>query len=175
MANCKYYFFLSYAHENKDQVMKMLDNVILAGLTVWTDAEEMKQGSIDENMTNGIRNSQVFVACISTKYEESENCMKEFNYAIAIKKDIIYVLFEKIKGEKERMDQLGVIGFHMMRKHFYKPKNVTEIIKGIKDLLIVSFMNFITHLIMLKLTNLTSFNFKQSLIRYYISTKIFIF
>jgi hypothetical protein len=141
MANYTFNFFLSYAHENKDEVMKMLDNLNQAGLTVWKDTEEMKQGSIDEHMMNGIRNSKVFVACISNKYKESENCMKEFNYAIANKIDILYVLFENIKGEKEQMDQLGVIGFHFARKHFYKPDNVTEIIKGIKNLLNVSKYN----------------------------------
>jgi hypothetical protein len=143
MANYKFNSFLSYAHENKEEVMKMLDNLAQAGLTVWKDTEEMKQGSIDEHMMNGIRNSQVFVACISTKYRDSENCMKEFNYAIANKLDIVYVLFEKIKGEKERMDQLGVIGFNMARKHFYKPDNFDQIIRAINDLLIVSFMTFI--------------------------------
>jgi hypothetical protein len=144
MANYKFNFFLSYAHENKEEVMKMLDPLTKACLTVWKDTDEMKQGSIDEHMMNGIRNSRVFVACISTKYKDSENCMKEFNYAIAIKKDIIYVLFEKIKGEKERMEKLGVIGFHFARKHFYKPDNADEIIKAIKGLLIVSFLNFTT-------------------------------
>jgi hypothetical protein len=144
MANYKFNFFLSYAHENKEEVMEMLDHLTQSGLTVWKDTEEMKHGSIDEHMMNGIRNSRVFVACISTKYKDSENCTKEFNYAIAIKKDIIYVLFEKIKGEKERMEKLGVIGFHFARKHFYKPDNADEIIKAIKDLLIVSFLNFTT-------------------------------
>ncbi len=130
-------------------LLKNLSNIILNigfwdNLTVWQDTKEMKQGSIDEHMMNGIRNSRVFVACISTKYKDSENCMKEFNYAIAIKKDIIYVLFEKIKGEEERMEKLGVIGFHFARKHFYKPDNADEIIKAIKGLLIVSFLNFTT-------------------------------
>jgi len=156
MANYKFNFFLSYAHENKEGVMKMLSHLTQAGLTVWQDTEEMKQGSIDEHMMNGIRNSQVFVACVSTQYEGSENCMKEFNYAIANKNDIVFVLFEKIKGEKERMDQLGVIGFHMARKHFYKPENFGQIKKAIQDLLIVSFITFITNLIFDKLTNLTS-------------------
>jgi len=144
MANYKFNFFLSYAHENKEEVMKMLDHLTQADLTVWKDSDEIKQGSIDEHMMNGNRNPRVFVACISTKYKDSENCMKEFNYAIAIKKDIIYVLFEKIKGEEERMEKLGVIGFHFARKHFYKPDNADEIIKAIKDLLIVSFLNFTT-------------------------------
>ena len=156
MANYKFNFFLSYAHENKEEVVKLLDHLTQAGLTVWQDTKEMKQGSIDEHMMNGIRNSRVFVACISTKYKDSENCMKEFNYAIANKKDIVFVLFEKIKGEKERMDQLGVIGFHMARKHFYKPENVGQVKKAIQDLLIVSFITFITNLIFDKLTNLTS-------------------
>jgi hypothetical protein len=147
MTTSKFNFFLSYAHENKEEVMEMLDHLTQSGLTVWKDTEEMKQGSIDEHMMNGIRNSRVFVACISTKYKDSENCMKEFNYAIAIKKDIIYVLFEKIKGEEERMDQLGVIGFHFARKHFYKPHNFDQIIKAIKDLDNVSFISFITYLI----------------------------
>jgi hypothetical protein len=146
MANCMFSFFLSYAHENKDEVMKMLSHLTQAGLTGKKDTDEMKQGCIDEHTMNGIRNSQVFVACISTEYKDSENCMRQFNYAIAIKKDIIYVLFEKIKGEKERMDQLGEIGFHMTRKNFYKPDNVDDIIKAIKDMLFVSFITFITNL-----------------------------
>ena len=140
MANkYKFNFFLSYAHENKNEVMKMLNHLTLANLTAWTDKDEMKQGSIDEHMMNGINNSQVFVACVSTKYKDSENCKKEFNYALARKKDIVYVLCEKIKGEEERMDKLGVIGFHMARHHFHKPENVDEIIIAIQDLLNVSF------------------------------------
>ncbi len=59
----KFNFFLSYAHENKEEVMKMLDH-----LTVWKVTDEMKQEIIDEHMMNGIRNSCVFVDCISTKY-----------------------------------------------------------------------------------------------------------
>ena len=43
----KFNFFLSYAHENKDEVMKMLNYLTLANLTAWTDKDEMKQGSID--------------------------------------------------------------------------------------------------------------------------------
>jgi hypothetical protein len=142
MTTSKFNFFLSYAHENKEEVMEMLDHLTQSGLTVWKDTEEMKHGSIDEHMMNGIRNSRVFVACISTKYRDSENCKSEIYHAKAIKKDIVYVLFEKIKGEEERMDQLDWIGFHIARKHFYKPDNFDQIIKAIQDLLIVSFLNF---------------------------------
>jgi hypothetical protein len=149
MANNKFNVFLSYASENKHDVMKILDHLNQAGLTVWIDTEEMKCGSLDEHRMNGIRNSQVFVACISTKYNENENCMKEFNYAIANKTDIVYVLFEKINGEKERMDQLGVIGFHMARKHFYKPDNIDQITKAIKYLLEVSLKNLLEFLLSL--------------------------
>ena len=126
-------------YKNKDEVMKMLNYLTLANLTAWTDKDEMKQGSIDEHMMNGINNSQVFVACISTKYKDSENCMSEINYAKASGKDIVYVVCDKIKGEKERMEKLGVIGFHMARHHFYKPSNVIQIIEAIQDLLNVSF------------------------------------
>ena len=135
----KFNFFLSYAHENKDEVMKMLNHLTQANLTAWKDTEEMKQGSIDEHMMNGIINSQVFVACISTKYKDSKNCMKEFNYALARGKDIVYVLCEKIIGEEERMKMLGILGFHSARQHFYKPENVDQIIKVIQELLNVSF------------------------------------
>ena len=140
MANkYKFNFFLSYAHENKNEVMKMLNHLTLANLTAWTDKDEMKQGSIDEHMMNGINNSQVFVACISTKYKDSENCKKEFNYAKASGKDIVYVFCEKIKGEKERVKKLGVVGYLSAREHFYKPENVIQIIEAIQDLLNVSF------------------------------------
>ena len=88
----------------------MLNHLTLANLTAWTDKDEMKQGSIDEHMMNGIKNSQVFVACISTKYKDSKNCMSEINYAKASGKDIVYFLCEKIKGEKERVKRLGVVG-----------------------------------------------------------------
>ena len=134
----KYNFFLSYSHENKNEVMKMLDHLTIENLSVWKDTEEMRQGNIDEHMMNGIRSSEIFVACISIKYKDSKNSMKEFNYAVAIKKEIVYVLCEKIKGEEERMDKLGVIGFHIAKKHFYKSENVEPIIKAIKDLLMVS-------------------------------------
>jgi hypothetical protein len=145
MANYKYNIFLSYAHENKTEVMNMLIHLTKAGLTVWKDTEEMHQRNIDEHMMNGIRNSHVFVACISTNYKNSLNCTREFNYGIAIKKDIISVLFEEIgKDCKGIIDRLGFIGFHLARKNFYKPDDIDQIIKSIKDLLIVSFVAFIS-------------------------------
>jgi hypothetical protein len=152
MANYKYNIFLSYPHENKDDVMKMASHLTQAGLTAWKDTEEMQQGNIDEHMMNGILNSQVFLACISTKYKDSPNCMKEFNYAIETKKAIVYIFFDKIKRD-ERINKLGIIGFHMARQYYYKPDNVDQIIKKIKDLLIVSFITLIIKFIKFTLSN----------------------
>jgi len=166
MANYKFDVFPSYTHENKHEVVKIINHLTQADLTVWKDTEEIKGGSLDEHMMSGISNSQVFVACISTQYNDNENCMKEFNYAIAIKKDIIYILCEKIRGVEERMNKLGILGFHVARQNFYKPDNVDEIIKAIKYVLEVSFIKFFRIFSKSKLSNLTSIlNFKHCLIR----------
>ena len=92
-------------YKNKDEVMKMLNYLTLANFTAWTDKDEMKQGSIDENMMNGIKNSQVFVACISTKYKDSENCMSEINYAKASGKDIVYVNLNRHNKFKSNLNR----------------------------------------------------------------------
>ena len=88
-------------------------------------------GNINDSMQKGIDDSQSFICCASTNYCKSENSIKEFNYAIAIRKPILYVLVEKIKGEDQRMEKLKQISFHMAGKIFYKHTDIKIILKAL--------------------------------------------
>jgi hypothetical protein len=135
--------FISYSHHNRNEVMKLKNHLIQAGFTIWNDIEvfRMTEVNYDEQIiVNGIRHSQVFVACISINYINSKKCLEEFNLAARISmKDIVYVFFENIKGELEKMDLLGIRGLHFARKNFLKSDDISRIISTIKDLTTVSF------------------------------------
>ncbi|KAJ3391586.1 hypothetical protein HDU84_005712 [Entophlyctis sp. JEL0112] len=56
-------------------------------LSVWMDVDKMN-GVIIDTMAGAVKNCQVFVPVVTTKYQESPNCKLEFDYAVALKKSI---------------------------------------------------------------------------------------
>ena len=60
------------------------------GFEVWIDENEM-YGNVDERMAEGVGFCDVFLACISPAFEQSDNCHKEISMASQNKKEIIPV------------------------------------------------------------------------------------
>ena len=57
------------------------DSLQLEGYTVWIDKEQMS-GDIIDAMEGAISSSDVIVIVFSKGYAKSDNCKKEFKYAI---------------------------------------------------------------------------------------------
>ncbi len=81
------------------------------GYSVWVDYEQVgSKRTLYEDIVDGIRNSQVFISCVSNEYARSENCLKEFRFASNLKIPIIICLFGSPNAKCEwRNTELGIL------------------------------------------------------------------
>lgn len=54
----------------------------------------------------GIRNSKAFICCVTKSYYDSENCKREVEYAVTLKKPMVVLMFERLE-----IESLGGLGF----------------------------------------------------------------
>jgi hypothetical protein len=122
----KFDIFLSYRrHGNGTEVKLFRDRLIKSGFSVWHDdiclPREYGQ-DYKRNLIKGINNSKVFLFIWNKGYSESDNCMKEFNWAVSRGEKKIKMMaleLEKIDDE--------LIQFDLMNKFnpkIYKFQNV---------------------------------------------------
>ncbi|XP_072050401.1 uncharacterized protein [Amphiura filiformis] len=101
---------ISYQWDAQDRMIKLRDKLRHAGYSVWMDIEKM-EGSILESMGKAVENADVVLTCISQKYQDSQNCRSEAEYAYTTKKPIIPL---KIDGTFKPSSWLGpIIGAKM--------------------------------------------------------------
>jgi hypothetical protein len=106
----EYDAFISYNWGIKEGVAKLHDKLEEVGLRVWRD-KNLVQGSTSlfEQLGKKIKQSKLFLCFLTKDYLASDNCRKEFNYAVKLKKTIIYLMIERMTS-----DDLGEeIGFIM--------------------------------------------------------------
>lgn len=133
-----YDVFISYQWDIKDQVRYLHDNLTSKGLRVWRDETNMSStSSLPEQLATNIRNSKVFLCCLTQKYVESKNCVNEINYANAINKNFVILMIDKLK-----IENLSGVGFIIASKiyiHCYSnpsdwpTSHFDEIYKSIQD------------------------------------------
>ena len=126
--------FVSYSWSNKTLVHELCSLLEKKGYKLWLDKNEMKHGNINHLMKKGIDESEIFVCCATTNYCKSENALKEFNYAIARKKLIIYIIFEIFNGEEDRLKKLDEISFEFARQMYYKHDDLDGIVRTVEEL-----------------------------------------
>lgn len=85
---------LSYQWDYQQEVRKICEALRRFGFNVWMDLDSMS-GDIYEKMAEGVEGADIVIACMSDKYQRSENCNKEFEYAQVRKKTIIPIKMEK--------------------------------------------------------------------------------
>jgi hypothetical protein len=141
--NFKFNIFVSYAWLDQTAVHQLCESLEKEKITLWIDKNLMKHGNIDTIMRKGIDESQFFLCCATTSYCLRENTLKEFNYAIAKGKKIIYVLFEKFKDEKETLEKLKEISFNFARQLYFKHDKIEKIVEAFKELNKVTIYLFI--------------------------------
>lgn len=139
-----YNIFISYKwDEHKTKVHELAESLNKIWKDkIWLDKYCMKSGYIDEKVIKGVRESALFLCCVTDKYadfENSPNCELEFNNAVALKKKILFIIFENIETMKEDYvtKRFGVVGGHMARKLYFKydTKNIPQILEATKELL----------------------------------------
>ena len=112
----KYDIFLSYTrHGNRTDIKLFRDQLIKSGFKVWHDdiclPSEYGQ-DYKRNLIKGINKSKVFLFIWNKGYSESDNCMKELNWALSRGIKIMALELEKINDE--------LILFDLMNK--FNPK-----------------------------------------------------
>ena len=88
------HIMLSYQWDYQNEVRQIRDALKRAGLNVWMDIDKMS-GNIYEKMSEGVEGASIIIVCMTSKYQTSENCNKEFQYAQVSKKKIIPIKLEK--------------------------------------------------------------------------------
>jgi len=81
--------------------------------------------SFNLELANAIKNSTVFICCLTKKYCESKNCKNELEYADASEKKVIVLMFERFT--KNDFSEIGGIGFiigPMVRYNCYKHPDI---------------------------------------------------
>jgi len=89
--------FISYNWSNKEDVLKIKNELSYEGITVWIDDEQIKGGDwLYEDIVKGIHNSKIIICFLSPDYINSKNCGIEVSLSGDYKKPIIPVIVKKL-------------------------------------------------------------------------------
>ena len=110
---------LSYEWRMQSQVLRLRDELMAQGFTVWMDVDRM-MGSTLEAMAIAIEQSDAIIMCVTHRYKESQACRTEAEYAYTKKKPMIPVMLEKNYAPD------GWLGIIMGSKLYYNMHTVDE-------------------------------------------------
>ena len=89
--------FISYQWDKQPQIIKLFNKFKSLGINCWLDIYQMGGGdSLYDKIDRGMRNCDLVVSCVTTKYGLSANCRKELMLANSIGKPIIPILLEQM-------------------------------------------------------------------------------
>ena len=92
-------------------------------LEIWWDQTHLEEGNWVKKITNGVKNSEIFISFITRDYSESQNCMKELEMAYNLKKEIMFFINEDTKNmshDKISNDIFGDALFYLGTNMYYK-------------------------------------------------------
>jgi hypothetical protein len=124
MTDCNNFdIFLSYNWDSKGVVRSLYDKLTVnLGYKVWIDDDQLDSGMLYEQLCQGIKNSKVVLCCVTQKYADSENCIKEITFAQTCKKPLVILMLERLN-----ISEIGCVGFiiaSLTRFNFYKETNI---------------------------------------------------
>jgi hypothetical protein len=102
--------FISYNWSIKQQV-KDLYEVLTNQLNykVWLDDNELKSNISNSEIANAIKNSKIFISCITNDYCKCNSCNLEIEYALAKKKQIIALIIDN-NIDTAKIDEIQISG-----------------------------------------------------------------
>ncbi len=111
--------FLSYNWDSKDLVKSLYQKLTEElNYSVWLDDNQLDSRSLFEQLCEGIKLSKCVLCVVTKKYTESDNCVREINFASSCRKPLVVIMLERL----DIMD-LGSVGFiiaPLTRLNFYK-------------------------------------------------------
>ena len=116
------YVFISYSHAETETALEIVERLQKEGFRVWYD-EGIEPGSKwDEIIAAHVKNCGCFLALISGKYIDSENCKDELFFAKDKKKPSALIYLEDV----ELTDGLNMRQGRLQAIHMYKYKDHPE-------------------------------------------------
>jgi len=108
------YIFISYAHANSDEVMRVVNHMHDRGYRIWYD-EGIEVGSEwPECIAEHLAGAHLVIAFISNAYMKSDNCRREMHFTLTKRKKIINVFLENTEMTPGMEMQIGNI-FALMK------------------------------------------------------------
>ena len=109
--------FISYASEDRERILALVDRLDAAGVSVWIDMAGIEVATMwSKEIVSAIRECKVLLLSISPQSTEAENVVKELALASERKKPIIPIYLEPAEIPETMEYQLAGI----QRVEFYK-------------------------------------------------------
>lgn len=115
--------FISYNWQVKDSVKRLYNKLKNEyKYKVWIDDAQLDSRPLFDQLAQAISKSKVIVCCITKKYTESVNCIREITFASETKKPLVVLMFERLM-----VNDMGSVGFivsPLTRFNCYSDKNI---------------------------------------------------
>ncbi|XP_070196653.1 uncharacterized protein [Littorina saxatilis] len=98
------------------------------GITCWLDTEQMATGAgLFQNITQGMRQARVMVACVSDEYVKSDNCMMELRFGV-LTLNLPLVICVVGTGRAWKQSEVGIL-MHRSKasKVYFQQENPTAL------------------------------------------------
>ncbi len=100
---------ISYNHKASSELALKLNSLLkVHNIKTWIDIDNMSGGDIFKDMANGVETSDVVLIILSNEYCNSDNCIRECEYAVSQNKYLVTVKHDK--GYKPK-GPVGLITF----------------------------------------------------------------
>jgi WD40 repeat protein len=122
--------FISYSRADSDFAREINDALQLQGKTTWFDQESIAAGSdFQQEIYQGIKNSDNFLFIISPKSVNSPYCADEVEYADKLKKRLVTILYQPVDSSELHpvLAKVQWIDFNQHDGDFYA--NFSELIR----------------------------------------------
>lgn len=103
------YLFISYAHRDSDKVLPFIEELDKANFRLWYDAGINVGANWPEVVASHLLNSEKVIFFISKAFLDSQNCLREINYAVSERKEMLCVLMDDIKLPEDMAMQLSTV------------------------------------------------------------------
>lgn len=102
------YIFVSYSHRDTKTVMKIVDFLQLSGYRVWFDGGIEAGSEWPEYIADHLERCACLLSFISDSFVDSQNCRRELNFALELKKPVLNVYIEDVELTAGMRMQLGL-------------------------------------------------------------------